>query len=404
MRFVALASLSACGISLLLSFIGCREAAPADQWTLSFELAEDTLAHIPATFHGKNWHLENGGEAIVLMATSDSTWSTPVFDGEVWLQRLADGSYTGHWEDQMRPKLYRVPLEAKISVGAVSGDAVEESRWEVTFGEGEQAYGGTLLVQAGSSGSQLRATILTPTGDYRFLHGKRHVNSGGEGREIWTLQTFDGAHLFWLQAEMIDGQLEAGVFKSGTHYSVVWRADRLPDDRIDAGSTSPDMNAGKIDIQGVNAAGTKVVWSQATAQADVTILEVTGTWCPNCMDAGRSLLKLKRKRPGLEIISLCFERLGDPAQALGRIARFKSNIGATWPHWWTGPASKGAAADSLGFLDQVFSFPTTIFVPRVGTPVVHSGFNGPATGVYYAEQEARFTTIVDSLSVSLSGR
>jgi len=391
-------------LSLLLTFAGCRESVPAEikssHWQFSFELAPDTIARVQATLQGGDWYLENGGEVIVLTETSDSTWSTPVFDGEVALKKNKSGTLVGYWEDLMRTDQYRVPLVvAPVHVDQTQ-EAADHSRWAVTFGRGEGAYGGTLLINEGDAGQPLLATIMTPTGDYRFLHGDRtkKEDSNGEVRELWTLQTFDGAHLFWLQAELKDGKLKQGVFKSGTHYTVNWEAARLPNTNLAPHSTRPDMNAAPINIQGINAQGKSVSWSQANAPADVTILEVTGTWCPNCMDAGRSLAKIQRGRPDLDIISLCFERLGDPSQALGRIARFKSNIGATWPHWWAGPASKGAAADSLGFLDQVLSFPTTIFVPRNGTPVVHSGFSGPATGVYYEEQQARFEAILDSLS------
>jgi hypothetical protein len=412
MRRSAPFSLASTALFLLGVFAGCSapttqessSVAPSEppvyDYSFNFTLAADTLVSIPARQAGGDWYLDNGGEVIVLTNTSDSTWSTAVFDGEVHILPRGEGLWVGYWEDQMRSALYRIPLEVFKCDSTVASRPVEASSWEVTFNQDGEPYGGTLIVHASEKeGGSLRATVMTPTGDYRFLHGTVEVRK--DGREIWTLQTFDGAHLFWLQGERLAGRFVGGVFKSGSHYRVNWEADQLSD-AIGAGrSTLPDLDDGIIAVHGLNEEGSLVSWTQGEGAADVTILEITGTWCPNCMDAGRALLALKRERPELEVLSLCFERLGDPAQALGRINRFKSGIGATWPHLWAGPASKQAAADSLPFLQNVLSFPTTVFVPRAGEVVIHSGFNGPATGVHYKAQQARFGAIIDSLAATL---
>ena len=57
-----------------------------------------------------------------------------------------------------------------------------------------------------------------------------------------------------------------------------------------------------------------------------------------------------------------------------------------------------SAAEVLGVVDTVHSFPTTLFWETNGQPVVHTGFNGPATGKGYEEERAFFEAQLERLS------
>ena len=51
-----------------------------------------------------------------------------------------------------------------------------------------------------------------------------------------------------------------------------------------------------------------------------------------------------------------------------------------------GTSSTEAASESLPMLNKVISFPTTIIIDKEGTVRrIHTGFSGPATGIYYEE-------------------
>ena len=59
---------------------------------------------------------------------------------------------------------------------------------------------------------------------------------------------------------------------------------------------------------------------------------------------------------------------------------------------------KESIAGALSELDNFSSYSTTIFIDRQGKiRKIHTGFNGPATGLYYQEFIEDFNIQVDSL-------
>ena len=120
----------------------------------------------------------------------------------------------------------------------------------------------------------------------------------------------------------------------------------------------------------------------------VTVLDVLGTWCPNCMDEVRLLAALPMEHA--DQLSMAFERPDSAAEAYERLNHFRTEMGVDWDVVLGGKASKQVAANAFPFLDRIISFPTTLFIQHDGTVHVHSGFNGPATGAAYEEEVAAF--------------
>lgn len=118
------------------------------------------------------------------------------------------------------------------------------------------------------------------------------------------------------------------------------------------------------------------------------MLDVLGTWCPNCMDEVRLLSALPMEQA--DQLSVAFERPDSAAEAYQRLDGFRSEMEMNWDVVLGGKANKRVAADAFPFLDRIISFPTTLFIQSDGTVHVHSGFNGPATGPAYEEEVAAF--------------
>jgi thiol-disulfide isomerase/thioredoxin len=113
-----------------------------------------------------------------------------------------------------------------------------------------------------------------------------------------------------------------------------------------------------------------------------------GTWCPNCLDETKFLKELyKDLHPyGLEIISVCYEADVEKKKQLKKLKDFKKRSKIPYTILYGGLASKELASSDFGMLNQVMSFPTTIFIGKDGNPWrIHTGFNGPATGQNYIE-------------------
>ena len=91
----------------------------------------------------------------------------------------------------------------------------------------------------------------------------------------------------------------------------------------------------------------------------------------------------------MQFVSLAFERTTDK-KALARLKQFQRELGLSWEVLLGGRANKHVAAETIGIVDTVHSFPTTIFWSLGADPVIHTGFNGPATGEGYAAERQFF--------------
>ena len=73
-----------------------------------------------------------------------------------------------------------------------------------------------------------------------------------------------------------------------------------------------------------------------------------------------------------------------PKDKINRIKAFKNRLSLTYPVFLGGGATVEEASRIFHQLNGVFSFPTTLFLDKKGRIIeVHSGFDGPATGVHY---------------------
>jgi thiol-disulfide isomerase/thioredoxin len=132
----------------------------------------------------------------------------------------------------------------------------------------------------------------------------------------------------------------------------------------------------------------------------VCIIQIMGTWCPNCMDETVFLDSIYRARreEGLEIIGLAFERNSDFASATARIKKTVQHLHVSYPVLLGGVARKGEVEKVVPALKGFFSYPTTLILDRRKNIVkVHTGFSGPATGASWEEYRQEFNKTLDRL-------
>lgn len=330
-----------------------------------------------------------------------------VEDGEVVLDiehyaaeiraTFSDGgqALAGHWVKR-RPEgaVATLPFHAR-SAGAKNTFTPQEhfaGRWRVTFSSDDQnaAIGEFRSTEAG-----LEGTFLTLTGDYRYL-------AGVETEDSLELSCFDGAHAFLFRAELKpDGSL-AGDFWSANSWHETWTAVRDDDIQLADGFSQTRWLDG-VDVDGLtfpDLEGVSRSLGDSAFAGRARILQIFGSWCPNCHDAAEFLVELEREygAKGLSIIGLAFEMTGDQEKDAEQARRYAERHGAGWPILLAGTAKKDDATRQLGALDRVRSFPTTVFVAEDGrVHAVYSGFSGPATGSAYARLQSSFRRILDEL-------
>ena len=129
------------------------------------------------------------------------------------------------------------------------------------------------------------------------------------------------------------------------------------------------------------------------------MIEIFGTWCPNCGDASRELVSLKAKYGDeLGVVGLAFEVTEDFERSATQVQRHHEHIGSDWEVLIAGLSDKDKATRTLGFLDKVRSYPTLVFLDANNeVQAVYSGFSGPATGDAYTTQRERFEQLIDQL-------
>lgn len=347
-------------------------------------------------------HIFNAEEELVLkdLYFQGDTLHIPmhIFDAEIRAV-VESGSMKGKWVKQY-VKDYALPFSAsrddfRFSKPTEKAAANLSGKWAVTFKKEQQAvesFNAIGLFE--QEGEKIKGTFLTATGDYRFLEGKV------DGPNL-KLSSFDGENAYLFEGRILQDDKLEGTFWSGKGRKEKWTAVRdeevvLPDadsltflkeDYDKLAFTFPDLDGKMISL------------SNPKYQDKVVIVQILGSWCPNCMDETRFLANWYKKNKDEEvaIIGLAYEKKDDFEYASQRVKQMAEKLGAEYDFLIAGAADKDAA-QSLPMLNHIMSFPTTIFLDKEGNVrKIHTGFSGPGTGEYYTRFVNEFNLLMDKL-------
>lgn len=326
----------------------------------------------------------------------------PLFDSEFKTKLLNDTLY-GVWINYNKKEKNIISFEAYYNdsrrfITDKNASADFSGKYEVTFDPGkESAYKAIGLFK--QSGNKLTGTFLTETGDYRYLEGSVQNNT-------MALSCFDGSHAFLFfansagshgKADSLSGEAFYGI--SGTEKWVAVRNDafELKDPELITYLKNPTE---KVYFSFPNLNGQTVSLTDEKFKNKVVIIQLMGTWCPNCMDETAYLAKLYKqyKNKGLEIVGLAYERTDSFEKAKNNVLRSKKKFGADYEFLITGLNGAAKASESMPFLNQVSAFPTTIILDRKHkVKSIYTGFSGPATGKAYEQYQAKTENLLHQL-------
>ena len=378
------------------------------KWLFELQIPQATLpfeAQLSRSDSGYSLIIMNAKERIrakqTLLQNDSIVFLMPYFHSHIHLSILNDSAAVGYWIDQSRGPDYKIGLRAqyhekgsRFSTGAADNTLSIGGSWKVTFSpgkEGESLAMGIFQQQAGV----VTGTFLTETGDYRFLEGNIDGN-------IMKLSCFDGSHAFLFTAEINDEGRLTGDFWSGSHWKEDWVGVRDTSFSL----THPDSITNYKDSNSIYALtfmdlnGGDYSFSSDDLKSKVLIVQIMGSWCPNCADESHlfSLLYEKYKNEGLEVIGVAYERMNNTEDALKQLRYYKESIGANYPILYGGNASKKEAAEDFYMLDDITSFPTALFIDRKGQiRKIHTGFYGPGTGKYYDNYKKEMVEFLEIL-------
>lgn len=322
----------------------------------------------------------------------------PNFDSELHVVVRKKKSISGYWFNYNRTKNNIIPFKADLLSECHTLDADPtvnfSGKWETYFNpdskEKEAAVG--IFKQ---DGKQVNGTFLTETGDYRFLQG-----TAGENKMY--LSCFDGTHAFLFTFKMNDDQSISGNFYSGMHYQTNFNANK--NDKFELTNSDSitklknDKDAVKFQLNDLT--GNSYTFPNAQTKNKVVIIQIMGTWCPNCMDETNYFNELYKKYhdQGLEIISIGYE-MGETEQEFAeKIKRLKERKNLDFTFLVGGKAQKSLASEQFKMLNEIISFPTSIYIGRDGSVKrIHTGFSGPGTGSYYTEYVEKTNALIEAL-------
>ena len=371
-------------------------------WHAAFVL-NDTM-ELPVTFtaSGKQVVFHNGVEKIIcdeFNFKGDSVIiKLPAYLSEIHA-RLSGSGMDGYFINPTRTSHQVIPFYAEHGLSYRFSDKPERTsvnitgRYRVVFdGEGDDSKNAVGVFN--QDGNYLTGNFLTTSGDHRFLEGE--VN----GDILW-LSAFDGSHLFLHTARIKGDSLVDGHFYSGSHWHDTWSAVRDSNaSLLDADSLSRLNEDVIIDFSLPNENGNMVSLSDDLFKDKAVIIQLMGSWCPNCLDESEFLSEWYSRKPeGIELIALDFERVEDTILAMQGIARLKSRLGINYPVVYAGSTDRKKALRQFPFLSRLFAFPTTIFLDKNKQAVkIHAGFTGRAD----REEFEKFRRWFESLTTRLA--
>ncbi len=365
------------------------------------------LFEIVATQTGvPQWIVANGTERIKVdevEVRGDSIFvKMPYFDSQFALNY--DGEkLTGTWAKQLADNIAIMPFEAypNASQRFITEYQNEPKKvtgnYDVTFispeGDTSVAVGEFSQIK-----EKLYGTFLTTTGDYRFLEGVVSNDS-------IMLSCFDGSHAYLFGATVAaDGKLINGKYYSGAKYSETWTAVPNPKAALPDLNTLTYLKPGfdKISFDFPEAtSGRRVTLNDDIFKNKVTVVQIMGTWCPNCLDETAYFSQLtngKFKDKNIAFVGLSYERKNDAAKAKALIDPMKKRLNITYPILFAGTNDKAKVNESLPMLSKVLGFPTTIIIDKKGkVRRIHTGYTGPATGVHYQNFTEEFEKFLEAL-------
>jgi thiol-disulfide isomerase/thioredoxin len=309
---------------------------------------------------------------------------------------LKDGRLEGRIEGRAADRAGS-PFQAKRYTSAPADAAnvpAIAGVWEIPHetGKGEKAW--RFIVR--QSGADVAAAILRVDGDTGSLTGRWQ---GGK----FVLSHFDGTRPALMEiAPGPDGSL---VIEQKTSRDAKLTAYRVEEARA-KGIPEPEDFAAHTAVKDPDQPFTfrfpdanGKIWSNSDPkfQGKVLIVNITGTWCPNCHDEAPYLEQLYKKYHGrgLEIVALDFEEPEQQAE-LSRARAFVKKYGIEYTYLIAG--APGELQEKVTQLVNLNTWPATIFVGRDGrVEGVHAGFAGPASGDFYRQLDQEYTSTIERL-------
>lgn len=261
--------------------------------------------------------------------------------------------------------------------------------WVIAF-QGDHEVKGILELTL--ENDVLTASIRKETGDMRFFQGVANGNS-------FNISTFDGGFMYYLEGTL-DGDTIKGQFYSGNAYTSPFVAYKDTSFKLRKaeyianfeGEEALSFNVYSPDFDTISS-------SSFLTKGKIQIIQISGSWCANCIDETVYLNELRSKytQDELGIQGVFFERFKDSSKAHRGLDEMTKTLNLNYPLYLGAKLGINPEDVFIG-LKNFSSYPTALVLNKEGKVVyVHTGFSGPGTGKHYLEFKKEFETMLDEL-------
>jgi peroxiredoxin len=312
--------------------------------------------------------------------------------------RAADGELSGQYR-RARGEPYVVrarraaPQPAAANAPAIDGTWIVQAK----SSKGETAW----RFIATQRGDRVDATILRVDGDTGTLTGRWQ-----DGRFV--LSHFSGARPLRLEVvPQADGTLtlsQNGQAPLTAARATEARAAAIGAPTDPAEHTRMKNPAEPLHFSFPDMQGQTVSDTDARFRGKVLLVNISGSWCPNCHDEAPFLSALYRRyrEQGLEIVTLSFEE-GEQLTSLARLKAFNATYGIE--HTVLVPGEPDQLNEKVPQAENLNAFPTTFILGRDGrVRAVHAGFPSPGSGEFYTRAQREVTELVERLLAEKESR
>lgn len=314
------------------------------------------------------------------------------YNAEIAFTQTKDNLLTGYWinfeKEPIQKRLIKATPKSSGALKVVKRSIDITGEWKTEVILPDRSYMAILALR--QDGNKLYGTMRTNAGDYQYLEGEV---DGGK----FYVNSFNGNSVFQLNGYLLKdtliGQIHTVIRSNIKTVSV--KDDEF--ELVDPETATKVVNNKPFNLDLKDELGEQQSFSKLTKNK-VTVVSIFGTWCPNCVDETDYFNELQKKYPELQIISVAFEATDDVAEQQRRVQGFKTRKNINLQFLLAEKANKENVLKRFPMIDNFSAFPTTFLIDRKGKIVkIHTGFNGPATGILYDQFKESFENQIRTL-------
>lgn len=310
--------------------------------------------------------------------------------------KISGDKLKGDWI-RTNKKNYQIPFvgvrSAKLSLNKES--ATKQSminmsgKWKVALGDNKFGLG--VFKQ---TGSRVQGSILTTTGDYRFLDGQIKNNRV-------KLFGFDGVFSYIIDMVLGGDKFQAKIFSGKSYKSEISGVKDESFELANANTLTELINAKPLTLKMNSIANTMIDLDGVDYKGRAKIIQIFGSWCPNCIDESNFFVKWRKENEAklndIKFIAVSFEKTKTREEAVRNLRKVQKKLGMDYDIILA-DFDKSVAVTDIFPIKKTIAFPTTIFLDKENKVYkVHTGFAGQATGEYFDKFAKEFNESVEYL-------